>query len=765
MSPDAEQPEADRPGLPHDQLKRLRLAETLVNVSRAVAATDSLDEILATLVALIAQETDADRGTLFLSDPTTGELYSRVAQGERAREIRFLDDHGIAGRVFHSGVGVIVNDAYDDPTFNRAIDEQTGYHTRNVACAPVRTTRGTIIGVAQVLNKRGGDFTDDDLGLLEAMTAQATVALMNSRYVETMEQRQAEEREFLDLVSDITSELDLGALLQRIIGEATRILHADRSTLFLNDDRTDELFSRVAEGDGVGEIRFPNNVGIAGAVFTTGETINIPHAYADLRFNPSFDRQTGYFTRSILCVPVVTKAGDTIGVTQVLNKRGGPFTQDDEQRLRAFTAQVSIALQNAKLFDEMQTMKNYSDAMLESMSNGVFTLDEAGRIATCNAAGARMLGLPEDDVVGHPVAEMLRASGSLVTDMIDRVAAGGPGEIALDVDLAILSHTGESASVNVTVLPLVNAQQRTLGTMVVMEDISGEKRVRSTMARYMDPVLADQLVRRNEDLLGGKSIETTILFSDVRNFTTVAEELGPSGTVTLLNEYFTLMVDCIQAHGGMLDKFIGDAIMAAFGLPVAHDDDPDRGVKAAIAMIEALFEWNARRAADGRKPIDMGVGINTDLVVAGNIGSPKRMDFTVIGDGVNLASRLESACKTYRARILVSEHTHRRLRGVYRSREIDRVIVKGKTEPVAVFEILDYHSDDSFPNVLDAIHAFRDGYARYQRGEWDAAIEAFSAGLRANPADGVAELYVDRCLQLRADPPPSWTGVWSMTTK
>jgi adenylate cyclase len=376
-----------------------------------------------------------------------------------------------------------------------------------------------------------------------------------------------------------------------------------------------------------------------------------------------------------------------------------------------------------------------------------------------------MLGLPEDDVAGHPVAEMLRASGSLVTDMIDRVADGGAGEIALDVDLAILSHTGESASVNVTVLPLVNAQHRTLGTMVVMEDISGEKRVRSTMARYMDPVLADQLVRRNEDLLGGKSIEATILFSDVRNFTTVAEELGPTGTVTLLNEYFTLMVDCIQTHGGMLDKFIGDAIMAAFGLPVAHDDDPDRGVKAAIAMIEALFEWNARRAADGRKPIDMGVGINTDLVVAGNIGSPKRMDFTVIGDGVNLASRLESACKTYRTRILVSEHTHRRLRGVYRSREIDRVIVKGKTEPVGVFEILDYHSDDSFPNLLDAIHAFRDGYVRYQRGEWDAAIEAFGAGLRSNPGDGVAELYVDRCRQLRADPPVTWTGVWSMTTK
>lgn len=745
-------------------LDRLRLAETLVNVSRAVAEHETLDDILSTLVALIAHETDADRGTLFLSDPTTGELFSRIAQGERAREIRFLDDQGIAGKVFHTGVGVVVNDAYANPSFHRAVDEQTGYRTRNIACAPVRTNRGTIIGVAQVLNKHHGDFTEEDLALLEAMTAQSAVALMNSRYVEDMEQRRVEEREFLDLVSDITSELDLNALLQRIMSEATRILRADRSTLFLHDERSRELFSRVAEGDGIGEIRFPDDVGIAGAVFTSRETINIPHAYADLRFNPSFDRQTGFFTRSILCVPVVTKAGDVIGVTQVLNKRGGPFTDDDEKRLKAFTAQVSIALQNAKLFDEVQTMKNYADAMLESMSNGVLTLDDAGRVATCNAAGARMLGVPEDGVVGRPVEEVLLTSGTLLTDLIDRVTTGGAGEIAMDVDLCGDAH-GESVSANVTVLPLVSTQQRTLGTMVVMEDISGEKRVRSTMARYMDPVLADQLVRSNGDLLDGKSIDATILFSDVRNFTTVAEELGPSGTVTLLNEYFTIMVEAIQAHGGMLDKFIGDAIMAAFGLPVAHPDDPDRAVAAAIAMIRALFDWNAQRAAGGRARVEMGIGVNTDVVVAGNIGSPKRMDFTVVGDGVNLASRLESACKTYRARILVSEHTHRRLRGVYRTREIDRVIVKGKTEPVAVFEILDYHTEETFPNVAEAIHAFRDGYDLYREGAWDAAIEVFGRGLRANPHDGVAQLYVDRCHQLQAAPPEPWTGIWSMTTK
>ena len=135
------------------------------------------------------------------------------------------------------------------------------------------------------------------------------------------------------------------------------------------------------------EIRFPNSVGIAGTVFSSGESINIPHAYADLRFNPAFDHQTGFFTRSILCVPLVNKEGDTIGATQALNKRGGPFTAEDEQRLRAFTAQVAIALENAKLFDDVQRVKNYNDAVLESMTNGVITLDDEGRVVTCNAAG------------------------------------------------------------------------------------------------------------------------------------------------------------------------------------------------------------------------------------------------------------------------------------------------------------------------------------------------------------------------------------------
>ncbi len=749
-----------------EQAKRLRLAETLVNVSRTVAAMESLDDVLEIMVRLTTEVTGAERGTLFINDESTGELYSRVASPGGTRELRLLNSRGIAGKVFQSGVGVVVNDAYTDPNFNREIDQQTGFHTESIVCAPVRTVKGKMIGVAQVLNRKEGTFSEDDLALVEAMTTQAAVALTSTQFVERVNTKRSQEMAFLDLVAEITSELDLGSLLQRVMAEATRMLGADRSTLFLNDARTGELFSRVAEGDEVGEIRFPNDQGIAGTVFTSGETINIPHAYADLRFNPALDRRTGYFTHSMLCVPVVNKSGQIIGATQVLNKRGGPFTDEDEQRLKAFTAQVSIALENAKLFDDVQNVKNYNDAMLQSMSNGVLTLDGDGRIATCNAASARILRIRDSQLVGRDAAAFFTGPNAIVVELVQKVDESQEVELAMDVDLAVgPPDAPETVSVNLTALPLISGEGEKLGSLVVMEDISGEKRVKATMARYMDPEIADQVVRSQEDILGGKSVEATVLFSDIRGFTTVSEQLGPQGTVAMLNDYFTLMVDCIQKEGGMLDKFIGDATMAAFGLPVSHGDDEDRGVRAAIAMIQSLLEWNARRTREGRPEIDMGIGLNTGTIVAGNIGSPKRMDFTMIGDGVNLASRLEGACKQYDARILISESTKKELKGVYRLREVDHVIVKGKTAPVGIYEVLDYHTDETFPNLMDAVNYFREGVAKYRRGEWDDAIASFGSAMKANPADKLSQTYIERCRTLQADPPSDWNGIWVMTSK
>jgi adenylate cyclase len=756
-------PAGSKAALSGEERKRLRKAELLLHVSRKVAAIESLDEILRTLVELTTWEVDAERGSLFLNDKQTGELYSRVAQGNFKREIRILNTSGVAGHVFQSSEGLIIHDAYKDGRFNRSVDEQTGFRTRSILCVPVRTVNGEVIGVSQALNKKKGRFTHDDLELLESMTQQAAVALQSTQFVERMQRTRAQEMEFLDLVSDVTSNLDLDSLLQRVMQEATRMLMADRATLFLNDEKTSELFSRVAMGDAIGEIRLPNHVGIAGHVFTSGESVNIPHAYADLRFNPSFDKQTGYFTRSILCVPVANQDGKRIGVTQVLNKKGGPFSAEDESRLKAFTAQVSIALENAQLFDDVQSIKNYNESMLESMSNGVVTLDEDSKIVTCNAAGYSIFKCRPTDVLESPAEDFFVDGNAWIMEKIERVAETHEIEVTMDAEMVV---DDEPVSVNFSVLPLVSGDDKKLGTMIMIEDISSEKRIKSTMSRYMDPSIAEQLLGAGEDILGGRSVEATVLFSDIRGFTPLTEELGAEGTVTLLNEYFTIMVECIQNEEGMLDKFIGDAIMAAFGMPIPHDDDPDRGVRAAISMISDLRVWNTKRADEGKLPVDMGIGLNTDTVVSGNIGSPKRMDYTMIGDGVNLAARLESACKQYAARILISENTFKQLRGTYRTRHIDHVVVKGKTEPAGVIEVLDYHTEETFPNLMDVVNYFASGVNHYRAAEWDKAIKDFNEALKANPDDKLSETYIERCEHLKKTPPKGeWDGIWVMTSK
>jgi len=745
------------------QKRHLREAELLLDISRKISAVDSLDTVLDVLIEIINAELGAERSSLFLNDPNTNELYSRVAQGNFQREIRILNNSGIAGYVFTTGEGIIVHDAYADPRFNRSVDEQTGFTTRNILSVPIRTSKGEIIGVAQALNKRIGKFNRNELHLFEAMVAHGSLALQSAQFIERLEHVRKQELEFINIVSEMTSEIKLGSLLQKVMSEATRMLNAERSTLFLYDEKTGELWSEVGQGLESMQIRMPSHVGIAGAVFESSKTINIPYAYADLRFSPAFDKKTGFFTRSILCVPVVNKYGRTIGVTQVLNKRGGPFTNEDEARLRAFTAQVAIALENAKLFADVQAMKNYNEAMLESMSNGLITLDEGGKIATCNAACSRILKISASEILNRPAAEFFTGANAWVMDKLQQMVDGGEQQTMVD---ASLQAGNEQLSVNLTVQPLLNIDHKRIGSMLIIEDISSEKRLKSTMSRYMDPRIADRMVATGAEMLGGQNVEATMLFSDIRGFTTLTEQLGAQGTVSLLNEYFTLMVDCIQKEEGMLDKFIGDAIMAEFGVHVTHEDDADRAVRTAIAMINTLNKWNQQRATEGKLPVNIGIGLNTDTVVAGNIGSNKRMDFTIIGDGVNLASRLESACKQYGARILISEFTVRKLNGTYRKREIDRVVVKGKTEPVAVYEILAYHTNESFPNIAEVLGLFKDGLVAYRKRNWDAAIKLFQECVAFNPNDKPSHLYIERANHLKDNPPPEdWAGVWVMDTK
>ena len=741
--------------------KKEQFSELLLQVNNDLAITNSLDEALESLVGITTSIIKCERGTIFLNDPKTEELYSRVAQGNFMREIRFMNSKGVAGWAYTNEKGAIVDDAYKDDRFNKNVDIRTGFRTKSILCTPLRTVSGKRIGVSQLLNKKDGKFSQEDLELLEAMTAQAAIAIQSHVALEQMEQARKKELEFMDLVSEISSELELTSLLSKIIATITTMLDAERSSLFINDEKTNELFTMVGEGLSQ-ELRFPNHMGIAGHVFTSGETVNIPHAYADLRFNPGVDKSTGFFTRSMLCAPVTNKDGKIIGVSQVLNKQGGGFSDEDVSRLTAFTSQISIGIENASLFDNIQNLMNYNESMLNSMSNGVITIDGEGLVEKCNPAGIKILQLESEDmIIKKEFKTIFKDKNKWVVEKVSKVE---------DIDFlpdAELEFGGEKISCNLTIMPLTGGENESLGMLLMIEDISSEKRMKSTMSRYMDADLADQLLEAGDgdDMMGGKESIGTVLFSDIRSFTNLTESLGAQGTVGFLNDYFTIMVDCIQNEGGMLDKFIGDAIMAIFGTPVAHDDDPDRGLRAAIQMMHGLNEFNEIRKSQGLPPVDHGMGLNTDEIVSGNIGSPKRMDYTVIGDGVNLAARIESSCKKYGAKILMSEYTFKALKATYRTRQVDRVIVKGKTVPVKVFEVLDYHTKETFPNMIEVLEMFNNGMEYYNEGNWDKAIAQFKKAQKGNPDDVAANMYVERCEVLKKRDPKDWDGVWVATSK
>jgi adenylate cyclase len=757
--------ETQRAGLFLRMADMARRASALADIANQVSDTLSLDVLFPRLMEVVTKTLNADRSSIFLYDAETKELYSRVMQGNAIGEVRFPSDRGIAGSVFTRGEAEIITaDAYNNSRFNQDVDRRTGYRTRNILCAPIRNKIHQVIGVTQVLNKHAGDFDAEDLRLLEGLSLQAAAALENACMFEKAERQQREEAALLEVVSSIASETRLGPLLARILAAATQLLDSERGTLFLHDPKRNELFSHAADGiDGM-EIRLPANAGIAGECFSTGRVINIVDAYQDGRFNRAIDQRTGFRSRCILCMPIVAKGGRTIGVMEILNRRVGAYGPADERRLRAFCAEAAVSIENAQLFEEISAARSYNESILRSMSNAVLTLDADGVLRKVNESAVRILHRDADKLVGRRLEDLFVGGNDWVAKSLDKVRAAGKTDITVDTEIRV--DGGESVSVDLTTVPLLSLRDEPIGYMLMMEDITREKRLRNTMSRYMSKAVLDRMLESGEAVLGGVSREVSVLFSDIRGFTSISERLGAQETVALLNEYFTEMVEIVFAHRGVLDKYMGDMIMAVFGSVLQNADDPDDAVTVGNRMMVGLRELNLRLAARKREPIRIGVGISTGQVVAGNIGSPKRLEYTVIGNRVNIAHRLEEANKYYGTSVLICSQTYARLKDRSALREVDRIRVRGMETPLAIYEAMDHHTEDTFPNRESALGAFREGLSNYRGHEWGAAARCFRAALAANPKDGPSQIYLDRCDIFRSKPPPpEWDGVWAMQGK
>lgn len=290
-------------------------------------------------------------------------------------------------------------------------------------------------------------------------------------------------------------------------------------------------------------------------------------------------------------------------------------------------------------------------------------------------------------------------------------------------------------------------------------------RLRHAFQHYLDASVMEQVLAHPERLkLGGERRELTVLFSDIRGFTSLSEKLSPEQLVSFINEYLTPMTGVVFAHGGTLDKYIGDAIMCFWGAPVEQPDHALRACRAALGFLDALAQLQARWRAAGLPEVDIGVGINTGPMNVGHMGTQGRFNYTVMGDAVNLGSRLEGLNKEYGTRILVSEHTHRQVQGHVTARRLGSVRVKGKHEPVGLYELRALGTPTG-PDA-EAIRAFEEGVDRFTARDWDAAQARFERVLALWPRDAASRRYLDAVAAFRLQPPgPDWDGVFTATTK
>jgi adenylate cyclase len=295
----------------------------------------------------------------------------------------------------------------------------------------------------------------------------------------------------------------------------------------------------------------------------------------------------------------------------------------------------------------------------------------------------------------------------------------------------------------------------------------GKRFIKETFSHFVTQSVVDELLENPDKIkLGGEKKECTVFFSDVSGFTTIAEQLTPEALVRLLNEYLTEMTNIIFKYDGMLDKYEGDAIMAVFGAPIELENHALKGCAAALEMQEQLIKLRNLWANQGRPQLRARCGLNTGMMIVGNMGSENRFDYTVMGDAVNLGARLEPANKQYGTKILIGENTYEKAKEHVIVRELDLLRVKGKTEPAKVYELLGLAEKGIPEKSKQVLDLFNKGFEDYLARNWESAIKYFNLILNIEPHDGPSITYVKRCEQFTKNPPgENWDGVFTLFTK
>ena len=353
----------------------------------------------------------------------------------------------------------------------------------------------------------------------------------------------------------------------------------------------------------------------------------------------------------------------------------------DNFDLRLFdniTKKISLSFDNILLFDSLTESKKSIDNIMSSISTGIIKIDILGEIDYINSSATRVFGFEKDIIIGNHYFIIFEGNDRLIS-LIEKTEI--EKKIIFENNFEILDLNKKPHQINLTISPVFDENNDNSGVVLSFEDLSGINKVKSTFKKYVSENIVDELLKNENSLeLGGKEEDVCVLFADIRGFTSLSEKMDPPKVVYVLNNYFQSMIDVIFKYSGTLDKIIGDELMVLYGVPIRAENDCQNAVDSAISMLDSLGDFNKKMNNEGLPQLNIGIGINFGKVVSGNIGSRQQMNYTVIGDNVNLAARLCSSAKG--GEISISKSVYEKLETKDAFTKRAPIMVKGKEKPI-----------------------------------------------------------------------------------
>ncbi|MEW6400766.1 MAG: adenylate/guanylate cyclase domain-containing protein [Chloroflexota bacterium] len=490
----------------------------------------------------------------------------------------------------------------------------------------------------------------------------------------------------------INSSLELDEVLRIVMDNIVRLTGAERGFLMLRDDtgQMNTSMARNWEQESIHKTELTVSRTIVQRVIQTGEPVLTTNAQDDQRFVGQ-ESIVAFNLRSILCVPLKVK-DDLIGVIYTDNRiRTGIFSESERDLLVAFANQAAVAIENARLFSslkqtlaEVTELKNLMDNVFASIASGVITADIEDQITLCNRAAESILGHHSIDIIGHHLDEVLASALAEIQPRLAEVRQTDKAIVDFEVNPQLPERGFVSWRMNLS--PLKDARQLTQGVAIVLDDLTERKKLeaqRRLFERMVSPAVINQL-DPNSLQLGGKRTEITVLFADIRGFTSYSELHTAEELVSILNQYLAAAAEAVLAEEGTIDKFLGDAVMAWFNAPIPQKDHTLRAVRTSLALRNAVQKLHAKLPATGH--LDFGVGIHFGDAILGLIGTEKRLEYTAISDAVNVTKRIQE--NAARNQILISREAYDRVRNEIEARPYAPLSVKGKTQPIEVYELI-----------------------------------------------------------------------------